>query len=101
MLKMKIHELKEGSILALCDEELLGKRYKEGETVIDLERYSSFYDGETISEDSDKLEEVIKRAASINAVGKRAIDALDRIGYETKNHKKVEGIPHLQVFVIK
>lgn len=100
MLKMKVHEVESGKILALCDEELLGNRYKEGERVLDLDKYGSFYNGESVSEESTQIESVAKQASSINAVGKRAVEALKKMGFEVKNSKKVEGIPHLQIFVI-
>ena len=98
---MKFHESKGGNILALCDEELLGKKYKEGEMVIDLEKYGSFYNGQSVSENSDHLENIAKGATSINAVGERSIVALGKMGFETGNSRKIEGVPHLQIFLIR
>ena len=100
MLKRKVHEAKEGIILALCDEELLGKKYKEGEMVIDLDRYGSFYDGDSVSEDHS-LGELVKTVSSINAIGKSSIEKLGSLGFDIENSKEIEEVPHLQVFVIK
>ena len=51
MILVKVHETPNGKLIAVCDEELLGKRYEEGNKELDLVRYSDFYRGEREDED--------------------------------------------------
>ena len=39
-----------GDMLAMCDQDLIGKVLKEGKIYIDLDRYASYYKGEVLSE---------------------------------------------------
>lgn len=92
----KIHPTPNGKMLALCDSDLLGKRFEEGELQLDLE--SQFYKGEEVSD--DELEKIIKGIYIINAVGETSIKFLishDLI--EESNVKKVADIPHAQCVV--
>ena len=102
MLKMKISTTKEGTIVALCDSELLGKVLKEGKNVLDLEKYACFYNGFEIDERSAKtkqqVEIALKYSKSINVVGKKAVDFIKELGYKTEGAKMIAKVPHLQIY---
>lgn len=101
MIFVKIHSTPAGKILAMCDEELIGKVFKEGEAVIDLEKYKGFYVGEKIKEeDASKI--LKEELTSINAVGERSVKLLINNSLASKeNIKKINGIPLLQIFFFK
>lgn len=99
MLKLKI--VMRGEIVSVCDTELLGQVYRRGKCVLDLKRYHSFYNGETIDESSARTKEMrtkLTKAHSINAVGKRSIAFLKELGFNTKNAKTIGNVPHLQIY---
>ena len=104
---VKIHERKIFSggreqirrIIAICDKELLGKVFTEGERVLDLKIYKSFYDGDKLAE--EEIIEIIKSAVNANIVGKKSINLASKaIKIEKKNIKKIAGIPHLQIYKV-
>ena len=51
MIFIKKHAAEHGIILAMCDEELMGKVLKAGKLVLDLDKYASFYNGELVSDE--------------------------------------------------
>ncbi len=84
-------------IVAACDAELLGKVFREGEMVLDLKKYRSFYDGEKVTE--GELAVLLKDAENINLVGKKTIAAAGkRINVDSAGVRKIKGIPHLQIY---
>lgn len=80
-------------VIALCDKELIGKKLTENNIIIDLDKFRYFY----IGDDFKYLDE---RFDSINAIGKKSIDFLVKNKYlkDKKNVKKIEKIPHIQIF---
>ena len=104
-MKAKIHEktISEGgreakrTVLAVCDSELLGKVFEDGDFVLDLAKYRSFYDGEEVSE--AEAERLIRNATSINLVGEKSIAAAKKaLGIKASGARKIAGIPHLQIY---
>jgi hypothetical protein len=68
---VKKHISHEGKlILAICDEDILGKKFEEGEKQLDLT--SKFYQGEKMSE--QEILEILPDAHSANIVGRQSID---------------------------
>ena len=59
-------------ILAACDDNLLGKKIEDTNTILDLS--SEFYNGNKIEKDKFLL--LVKRAYIINAVGEKTINIL-------------------------
>jgi len=100
MISIRVRKAKEGTILAMCDKELLGKTYNEGKAVLDLKKYGSFYEGKVVKEEAKELKNAIKSASIINAVGKKAITILKRAGIKTNGSRTIDGVPHLQVYKI-
>ena len=91
---VKIHESYR-KIVAVCDEELLGKKFVEGKLQLDVKE--SFYNGEKTNEEDLvlMLQEADKDDATFSFVGEKSVKA----GIKAKviNKKgviKVQGIPH-------
>lgn len=100
MIFVNMRKTPKGKVLALCDEELIGKKYKEGKTVLDLDKYRVFYEGEKIDEDREKISALVRDADSINAVGSRSIALLEELGLNISNARTVKGVLHLHVYKI-
>ncbi len=97
---LKLHARDRERVLALCDREQLGKRLAEGDTVIDLARYRSFYEGELA--DDSSVASALTRATSVNLVGKRALSAAVKAGLaHATDARTISGVPHLQIFRIE
>ena len=80
-------------VVAIADEELMGKCFEEGEFVL---KVTSFFKGELLRE--EEVLERLKEATIINAVGERAVKVVIKAGLATeKGVKRVAGVPHLQV----
>jgi len=85
------------SIVALCDTELLGKTFSEGERVLDLKAYRSFYEGRAISE--IEAIELLRNAENVNIVGEKSVGAVQKaFGVKKASVKKIKGVPHLQFY---
>ena len=91
---VKIHKDQEGKeIAAVCDEDLLGKKFEEGNRQLDLT--SNFYKGEVKSE--DEIGDIMRNAYIVNLVGEKTIAlALKEEVIEKGHIIKIAGIPHAQ-----
>lgn len=91
----KIHRSPSGIILALCDTELLGKKFEEGEAQLDLS--GPYFRGVEMTE--REILPAAKAAKIITLVGQRSVDFFiaEKIAHR-ENVKKISGIPHLQIF---
>ncbi len=94
MIYVKIYRVQGEVLLAACDEELLGKTFREGE--IKLEVRERFYKGELVEE--DKLEFLLKEATVANLTGKRCVSKAIELGYvDPERVLRVQGVPHAQM----
>lgn len=91
---VKVHRHGSETVLALCDEDLLGKTLTEGRIVLEVRK--DFYGGVLI-----EIEEAVSLASSatvINAVGKNVLDMLTRINKFVYDAAVwIEGVPHVQI----
>jgi len=96
---VKIHKIEDGRILlAVCDEDLLGKSFEEKGIQLDLK--SEFYKGKKIRR--EEVKRLFKIASIINLVGKESVELGVEEGIvDEKRIIKVRGIPHAQSIVIK
>jgi hypothetical protein len=81
-------------IVAICDSELIGKKFEEGELQLDIKE--SFFKGEEISEvEAIKIiQEMSKEDATFNIVGEKSVNTALRVGIISKEGiKKIQGIP--------
>ena len=91
---VKVHESYR-KIIAVCDEELLGKKFIEGKLQLDVKE--SFYNGESMNEDDLVLllQEADKDDATFSFVGEKSIKAGIKANViNKKGVMKVQGIPH-------
>jgi len=96
MIYVKIHKSSESFITAVCDNELIGKKFKEGKLVLNISE--SFYKGELVNE--TEVEDYLKKAINLNIVGKRSCDIALKLNFISKdNILMIEGIPHAQSVV--
>ena len=101
MIFLKKHAAEQGTILAMCDEELIGKVLSKGELCIDLDRYADFYRGELVSEQKASVMVNEDEIFSANVVGERSVAVLMSKGLVGDNEvRKVGGVPFVQIFKV-
>ncbi len=99
---IKTHSTENGSILAMCDSDLIGKTFEEGDIIIDLKNYSEFYVGNLASEPEAKSSINKDLLWSANVVGKSSVAiALEEGIIEQAHVKTVNGIPYASAFKVK
>ncbi len=95
---VKVHHSKTGEVVvAVCDEELLGKslRVVEGFAV---EVSKSFYGGVLVEEKD--LQNYLKQGTIINLLGEFIVDyALNHGMIVEKAVMRIDGVPHVQIYV--
>ncbi|MFH1133915.1 MAG: DUF424 family protein [Nanoarchaeota archaeon] len=95
-LTLKKHYTPDGRLLlAICDSELLGKRFSEGNLQLDLR--PGFYQGKQMAE-ADALR-LMHAASIVHVVGKRSVAALKKAGY-TVAPLSIDGVPHAQLVLL-
>jgi len=95
----KVHESREGPILAAADESALGKRHEGGGRVLDLQKYASFYKGE-MADEAQILPE-FEGCQSANLAGENAVAMAIKKGLAKKEEiVHIGSCPHLQLFCI-
>lgn len=88
-----------GKIIAVCDKELIDKCLKQGKIILDIKSHASFYKGKIVKE--EEVINAIQSGDSLNLVGEKCIALADKLGIINKqNAKKIQGIPHIQVYKI-
>ena len=101
MLKMiaKAHKNPDGKIVvAVCDSELLGKKYEEDQKQLDLA--SDFYKGE--EQEDAAIGDLMRNADAVNLVGEKSVNLGVQEGVIDEEHvKKVAGIPYAQAAIIR
>ncbi|WP_297520652.1 DUF424 domain-containing protein [Thermococcus sp.] len=94
MIYVKIYRVQGEVLLAACDEELLGKTFREGE--LKLEVKERFYKGELMEE--NELENLLEEATIANLTGERCVSKAIELGYVDENRVLyIEGVPHAQM----
>lgn len=81
-------------MLAACDEELLGKKFRKGEICLSVKR--EFYQGENT--DVKGLYGRITECTIANLVGERTVGTAVENGLGTEEDVLwIDGVPHLQI----
>lgn len=96
---IKIHESYR-KVVALADEELIGKKFEEGKKQLDVRE--SFYKGEEVSFDRAvrMLEDLRSDDATFNIVGEKSVKAALKAGIlDEQNIGKVAGIKFALILV--
>jgi len=94
---IKIHKTPDGrNMVAICDNDLIGKKFEEKNLQLDLT--SNFYNGE--EKDEQSIIKLLKGAYIINLVGNKAIEMALNLKIITKeNIIKIKNIPHAQAIL--
>jgi hypothetical protein len=102
MIYLKKHKTENGSIIAMCDSDLINKVLNDGIIEINIKDYSSFYNGDLLSVDK-ALEQInAEEVYSANIVGSESIKVAVKCSIiEKSNVKKVKDIPYAQAFSVK
>lgn len=91
----KVHSQGAQSVLAACDNKLLGKTLKQGK--IHFTVSESFYGGEVI--EKERLLELLEEYGNINMVGEECVNAALEKGLISEGSIiRIKGIPHVQIF---
>ncbi len=97
MICLRKIESSEGLILILCDKNLIGKEFQEGEAILSI---NDFYRGEEIEDIENSL---LERAIVINAIGKESINILIKKSIldqeDLEEVKYIQGVPY--IFIVK
>jgi hypothetical protein len=96
---VKIHDTPEGSIIAMCDVELIGSKHSEGKSELDLESYAGFYIGDLMKpEDAGALVGEIDFYTA-NIVGEASVGIfIERKMAEASDIRKIGRVPCLHLF---
>jgi uncharacterized protein len=91
---VKKHESGDRIIFAICDEDLVGKKFSEGDLMLDVSE--QFYKGE--KKTNAEVKEILASAFNINLVGKKTIDFALKLGILNKDSIIfIDGVPHAQI----
>ncbi len=93
---ISIHVYRQGNdvLVGACDEQLLGKKFKEGKFCLDVSK--QFYGGSRIS--AEALKHYLEEATIANLVGKQAVDCAIGLGLvDSSCVITIKGIPHAQM----
>jgi len=93
---LKTHPSPDGEIVALCDIDLIGKVLTSGKARLDLSAYAPFYLGKKVEE--KEAVAALASAQNANIVGKRALAAAKKAGFQVSHAKNIGGVPHLQIY---
>lgn len=88
---LKIHESYR-KVVALCDAELIGKKFEEGDKQLFLRE--NFYKGEKVENIKEKLKSLYANDATFNIVGKKSVKEAIESGIISKeNVSSIAEIP--------
>jgi hypothetical protein len=87
-------------IVALCDKEILGKTFEEGNFQLDIKE--SFYKGKEVNEEEaiEILKDMAMEDATFNIAGEKSVKTAIKAGIIQKNSVgKIAGIPFALVLI--
>ena len=94
MISMKIYKQGTDILIGACDEELIGKKFREGKLQLDVSK--EFYDGERIS--VEVLKKYLKNATIANLVGEKTVNCAIKLGVvDLECIMKIKDVPHAQM----
>lgn len=97
MIYIKRNNFQGSEVLAVCDENLIGKIFRE--KGLKLEVAKRFYKGKLV--DEKELVNLIKNAGNVNIVGKNAVKtAVKNNIIKKEDIIKIKNIPHAIIFEI-
>jgi hypothetical protein len=101
MIYLKVHDTEKGRMIAMCDEELLGKVFKEGKLELNLDTYSEFYKGDLLREEEASTFINVDELHTANIVGKRSVGIVIKKGLVRNGQvAKISGVPFVHIYSI-
>jgi uncharacterized protein len=96
---LRIHQGGGGRIVAVCDEDLIGRVLEDGATFMDLDRYRGFYVGSKAG--AEAVKEALRAFSSANIVGKEAVGVALSMGIAGKEDVMyIKRTPYIQIYRI-
>jgi uncharacterized protein len=93
----KKHEIDNKMILAVCDEELIGKEYEDGKIFFKVSE--RFYKGKKVNE--KELEELLIETDSANFFGNKCVKMAEKKGLINERQIIIiSGIKHAQIYKV-
>ena len=87
---MKIHKVGDSEIVSVCDENLIGKSFKEKDSCLEITE--RFYKGEVA--DGPKILEVCDDAKNVNVIGEESVKLFVDAGVISEESiRKIKGVP--------
>ena len=84
-------------LVAACDKEMLGKKLKHGNTVVEIRR--AFYEGEDVSE--EELQKALQQATTANLFGEKTVKCAIKCGLiDPDSVIMIDCVPHAQIFIL-
>ncbi|MCW6160405.1 MAG: DUF424 family protein [Candidatus Micrarchaeales archaeon] len=103
MIYIRIHNSDNGSVVAMCDKALIDRVLIEGEIVMDIKTYASFYNDKLVGKDEAKR--MIGEADGIysaNIVGEEAVGiALEMKIIEAENILNIQKVPYAHAYRVE
>lgn len=97
MFFVKAHRKLEREVVAVCDDDILGKCFEEGDLFFEVKE--NFYRGEKKNE--EEVKKILLSADNLNLVGKKIIKlALELKIIDKENIIKIHGTPHAQRLIL-
>lgn len=94
---LKIYKNGEHILIAACDKEVLGKKLKHGNSIVEISK--AFYGGPYVSE--EELQKSFQGATIINLFGEKTIECAIKCGFIDSNSViMIDYVPHAQIFRI-
>lgn len=92
-----MHETGQYTMVAMCDEELLGREVIHGKLKIRIS--NEFFGGLLLDADSPEFDNILARADSITAFGRKSVEKLAKL-FPSVSEAAVDvgGVPHVQIF---
>ncbi len=97
MFRMKIYRVRGEVLVAVCDSEIVGKTFREGDLKIEVKE--SFYGDKDVGE--EEVKKALRMATIANITGKRAVELAIRMGIiDRENVLKIGECWHAQMVII-
>lgn len=91
---MKVYKTQGETLVALCDEAIIGRTFREGELKIEVTR--RFYGGTLL--DVDDCDPYLEEATIANFVGENSVSKGIQLGLVKEgNVIRIAGVPHAQM----
>ena len=91
---IKIHRDSKCSLVAICDQELLDKTFREGRLKLEIKK--EFYSDRCCS--IKKAIDILYKATQANLVGNKIVNAAIKHGLiDPRAVIQIDGIPHVQI----